>query len=171
MELGMRGAIFGLLLAATGGASHAQTLSYPSDYLTEAHRMPFRVCRAAILIEAGVAEGDRTVLPPAMISAMREQVAFIMHETIFNVPAISMADGTKRLDFTEQFVIDFGKTIGTEMKRLKDPAKRGQALIDCQPILWEIMKQNIDVLIKWRMRAMGLETPFPMVEGLPAVPQ
>jgi len=158
----MRTARAGLLMmAGMIGSAQADTLELPSDFLSETERTPFRVCRAAVLIEASAPDGERTVLPEDVISMMREQITFIMSETIFSVPALSLKDGSKRVSFTEKFVIDFGKTIGTEMERLNDPARRAQALIECQPLIWNIMKTNLDLLMKWRVRAMGLDRPFP----------
>lgn len=160
----VRAALIGAAFAAMATPVRAETLQLPSDYLTDADRTPFRICRAAVLIEASAPEESRTVLPPDFVITLREQITFIMSETIFNVPAISLEDGTKRIDFTEQFIVDFSKTIGAEMQRLNDPAKRGQTLIACQSMLWIIMKPNLDLLMKWRMRAMDLDRPFPVYE-------
>lgn len=155
--------IAGLILFA--GPALAQTVPLPSDYLSDTERAPFRVCRAAIIIEASAAESDKSALPPAVTQAMREQVDFIMSETIFNIPALSLEDGEKRLDFAETFVIQFARTIGAEMKELKDPDRRMKTLIECQPLLWQIMKENLDVLMQWRRRAMGIENAYPVVSG------
>ena len=163
-----------LLLAAVFGwvlsPASAETLSLPSDYAELDQRAQFRLCRAAILVEDGAPEDSRSRLPPAAVSAMREQITFIMAETIFNAPAFNLEDGQKRAEFTEKFVIDFSRTIGAERERLDNIAEREAILMSCQPLIWAIMKDNIDVLMQWRLRAMGLDRAFPGDAGHSAAP-
>lgn len=158
------------LLAVYAGAAWADTVPLPDDYVPASGRERFRLCRAAVLIELRAEEGQRTPLRPAVIDAMREQIDFIMAETIFNVPALNLEDGRKRLDFTERFVLDFGKTVSEEIERLDDPAERAPILLDCQLLIWAIMKERIDILMQWRRRALGLDSPFPVDDKLlPAI--
>ena len=151
--------LLGLLFAAVVSTASAQgeKAVLPDEFVSDNDREAFRVCRAAILVELGLPEEERTVLPVPVIEAMREQVEFIMTETIFNIPALSIEDGRGRIEFTERFVLDFAKTVGSEKETLKDPAKRGQILINCQPRLWFIMKVHINILMRWRQRAIGLD--------------
>ena len=161
----MKMTIFTGLLVLAALPATAETLTLPSDTLKSSQRAEFRLCRAAVLFEDGAPEEARTRLLPATVSAMREQITFIMAETIFNAPVFNLEDGQKRSEFTEKFVIDFSRTIGAERERLQDLAERERILMSCQPLLWLIMKENIDVLMQWRLRAMGLDKDFPGIRG------
>lgn len=162
----VRAAVFVAAMLSASGAQADETVPLPDEYVSSEGRERFRLCRAAVLVETGAQEADRTALPLAVTKAMREQIDFIMSETIFGVPSMSIEDGAKRLAFTEKFVLDFGKTVGAEMERLADVEYRTNMLIRCQPLIWEIVKTRLDLLLQWRSRAMGLDAPFPVDDGL-----
>lgn len=161
----MRRAVIIACVSAVASGALADTVPLPNEYVPERGRAEFRLCRAAVLVELRADENDRTPLPPETLAAMREQIDFIMAETIFNAPALNLEDGRKRLEFTERFILDFGKTVSAERERLEDKHERAAILIGCQPLIWAIIKERIEVLMQWRRRALGLETPFPVDDG------
>lgn len=153
------------LLALMPFSVQADTVRLPDDYAQRQGSDLFRLCRAAILIELRADEETRSSIPRNAVEAMREQMDFLMADTIFSAPVLNMEDAQKRLDFTERFILDFGKTVGSESERLKDPEKRAGVLIGCQPLLWSVMKERLEYLLQWRRKAMGLDGDFPALNG------
>ena len=137
----MRALIMALVMTGASGAL-ADTVPLPDEYVPEEGRELFRLCRAAILVEIRADESDRTPLPVEAVKAMREQIEFIMVETIFSAPALNLEDGERRLEFTERFILDFGKTVGAERERLENKDERTAILLQCQPLIWMIVKGN-----------------------------
>jgi hypothetical protein len=145
----------GALLVALGLAHGALAQTpLPSDVASDEDRERFRLCRAAIFIHLGEPDWPDGVLTREAVKAMDEQMGFAMSETVANAPNASVAEGRRVLDFWERFFISFSKTIGEAREQLADPAAREALLIDCQPLIWTIMRERIDFLMQWRQNAL-----------------
>lgn len=118
--------------------------------ITPEERLLFQTCRAAIFYHlADRAEHDR--VPPAVAQAMLEQMSFVMSQTIMSRPNGSMEEGRLMLNFTENFFITFSAIIAERSDFAIDLSGREAQLLQCQPLLWLLVSQQIDTLLAERI--------------------
>ena len=145
----MRALGLALLLLVAGAAAAQTTRMLPS--VTDDEREAFRVCRAAVfyhLDEGATAQ----VVPRAIAETLRQQIAFIMHETLVNAPDDSMADAQAMIDFAENFFISFSVTLQQQRALRDDVAARERVLLDCVPMGWAVVRPHIEHLMALRAR-------------------
>lgn len=147
----MRAALAALALLAAGGAQAQRAL--PQDRVPAEEQSQFRLCRAAIVYHLDGPEDRAATVPRAMAQAMKEQMSFVMFESIKSAPAGDLAQTREALAFVERFFLDFARTIGEERARLVDLKERERILLDCQVLIWRAMSDYIDYLMQWRERA------------------
>lgn len=137
-----------LALLLLAGTAAAQTTPLRSGVSTD-QRAQFRICRAAVFYH--LAPGARHVaVAPEVAEALRQQVAFAMHETLRNAPGGSVADARAAIDFAENFFLSFGATIREQQALQDDVAARERLLIDCVPMIWTVVAQHLDPLMARR---------------------
>lgn len=135
----------------------------PSDFVSEEGMRQFQVCRAATFYHLnGPPEPDAT-LPQSLARTLLDQINFVIFESITNKTPSSVADGQRLLSFTENWILGFGRVIQEEQGPLSDLAIREKVLLDCVPMVWGIVRSNIDFLMEWRARAID-PAPFGSVE-------
>jgi hypothetical protein len=155
--------LMALSLSAPAGA---QGFFMPSDYLTPEQIAEFRLCRAAALLHSEAPDSEGSVVPRDVAEALKDQINFVMAETILNKPIASIDDAQKVLEFTEGFLLDFTRTIGGEIERLRDIEERERILMQCMPLMWYSARSLIDYLMAWRAKAIDAP-PLPEPNSVP----
>ncbi|MEM8793194.1 MAG: hypothetical protein AAGE80_16355 [Pseudomonadota bacterium] len=136
----------------------------PQDYSPEEQREMFRNCRAALLVEQEVRGVTPPALPDKLVDVMQEQVSFIMAESIFNAPLLSLEDGFRRGAFVEGWFLRFGTTVREKLGDIEPAETRRAKLLECQSVIWDIMKVQIDLLLQQRAQAFPPIIPHPGFE-------
>jgi hypothetical protein len=152
-----------LILALIAAPALAER-ALPSDRVEPDDRRRFSLCRAATLYHLQDELPPEARVPRAVAEAMIEQMSFIMFETIKNAPSGSLAESRRSLAFVEQFFLDFGRLINTEREMLADVQAREALLMECVVLIWQIVSDDIDYLIRWREQAIDAPadlTPTP----------
>jgi hypothetical protein len=139
------------LLAGTAAAQATPGTSPLLPGVTPEQRVDFSVCRAAVFYHLDPAAEARTV-PKAAAEALRQQIAFIMHETLRRAPAGSLAEARAAIDFAETFFLSFSATIAEQRRLRDDTAARESRLLACVPLVWRIATGEIDALMALRER-------------------
>ncbi|MEM1276135.1 MAG: hypothetical protein AAGH74_06405 [Pseudomonadota bacterium] len=157
----MRSALVFFLLA---GPAIAETMALPKTYAPQERLDAFRECRAAVLVE----QEFRGVTPPALpdetVDVMQEQISFILAESVFNTPLLSIEDGFHRNAFVERWFLEFGISVREKLSEIEPLETRRARLLDCQAVFWTIMKVQIDLLLQQRAQTFPKIIPHP---GLP----
>lgn len=151
----MSGLLAGGLLALAGGA-RAQD---PLAYTTPEGMRQFQLCRAAVFYHLDDQTRGDSVIPVSHARIMRAQIEFLMTESIFRAIPGSLAEGSRILEFTERFYIDFSRTLSAERSRLLDVPERERILFECGPFLWATTAAYLDNLMNWRKEAIGAPPP------------
>lgn len=124
-------------------------------YITPEGMRTFQRCRAAVfyhLDQAG--RGDETV-PVSFARVLREQIDFLMMQTLLrNIPD-SIAESHARVQLIEEFYISFAETLRTERETMLDTARRERILFDCVPFVWAGLSSDINYLLSWRKKAIA----------------
>lgn len=139
-----------LAVALLAGSAAAQTTPLLPGVSAD-QREQFRLCRAAVFYHLDPAAEARSV-PKAMAEAMREQIDFIMYETLRRGPGASVADAGSTIDFAENFFLSFSVTVAGQQRLRTDTETREETLIGCIPLVWMIAKEEIDGLMVLRER-------------------
>jgi hypothetical protein len=139
-----------LLLVLIAGAAAAQTTALLPG-VSSNDREQFRICRAAVFFHLDPAAEVRTV-PKAVAEAMRQQIGFIMHETLRRAPGGSLAEAKAAIDFAENFFLAFSATLAEQRRLREDTAAREAMLIACVPLVWMVTAGEIDPLLALRER-------------------
>lgn len=166
----MRAVALALALLLAPAALGAQPMRLPSDAISADDRAAFNDCRVAIFYHLGQPSASGAMVPREMAESMREQMDFIMFETIGRVPAASIEDARKRLSFAEDFFLNFGRTIAQEQSRFTDPRTREEVLIGCVPLLWTVTRGHIEDLMRWRAEKLGAPSGVDLYEDDPQTP-
>ncbi len=127
----------------------------PSDFITSEGMRQFQVCRAATFYHLNGAPDPQATVPQAVARTLLDQINFIIFESISNKTPASVADGLRLISFTEKWILEFGRVIREEKDRLSDLALREEVLNDCVPVIWGIVRSNIDYLMEYRTRALA----------------
>ncbi len=142
-----------LLAAAALAASPAEAdILFPDDYVPEESARFFQVCRAAALYHLDAAEAPGAVVTHPVARTLLEQINFVMWFTLTREMPSTLGDGARMLAFTEKWVIGFGQVVRDETG-LTDPATRETVLMRCVPVIWMIMREDIEMLLAWREKA------------------
>lgn len=141
------------LAAALAAAPGLAQSPLPDEVADPEARERFRLCRAAVFVHLDRPEGGR--LPHAVAEAMLEQFNLIMFETIRGAPGGDVEEASRALRFTENFFLSFSRALVEHGGRLAEREAREAALVDCQPFLWDVLKQRIDAMMRDRDAAPG----------------
>ncbi|MEM9046230.1 MAG: hypothetical protein AAGC81_16215 [Pseudomonadota bacterium] len=150
-----------VLLSLLAGPVLAETMALPDNYAPQERLDAFRECRAAVLVE----QEYRGLTPPALsdqtIDVMQEQISFILAESVFNTPLLSIEDGFNRNAYVERWFLEFGISVREKLSEIEPVETRRARLQDCQAVLWTILKVQIDLLLKQRAQTFPKIIPHP----------
>jgi hypothetical protein len=138
------------LLSVSG--ARAQTLPEPTAFVPEEGMAYFRECRAAAFFHLDAPEDAGSRVPHRFALMLRDQIDFIMAESIFAKPHGDLDDAQALLGFTESWFIGFSRAIGETRERFEDRRAREDMLIGCAPVIWSIARLYIDAMAGWRAR-------------------
>jgi hypothetical protein len=147
-----RAAALGAALALAAAAATAQ-VALPDRSVSRENRARFQACRVAVFYHLSGPEDRAALVPRSVAQAMLEQMTFVMIETLRNAPGATVAQNREALEFVEGFFLDFSRAIAEGREKFSDLRARERALLDCQPLIWEVMKERIDYLLAWRDQA------------------
>jgi hypothetical protein len=131
-----------------GAAAAQETALLPGVSAEDRER--FRTCRAAVFYQLDRGSTPGAVLSRATAEALNEQIAFVMAETLRNAPGGSLDANRRMLDFTESFFLNFSRTVAERRDLATDAAARERILLDCQPLIWSIVREQVDRLLALR---------------------
>ena len=150
-----------LLPLLFAGQAMAQTMALPDEYAPAAQLDAFRECRAAVLVEQEFRGLTPPALPDHLIDMMQEQVSFILAESMFNTPLLSVEDGFRRNAYVERWFLEFGIAVREKLSDLEPVETRRTRLTTCQSLFWTIMKVQIDLLLQQRAKSFPEIVPHP----------
>lgn len=145
----MRATLAAIGLALIASLAAAQS-PLPQDDVPDADRERFRLCRAAAYHHLDGPPDPAATVPRALAQTLRDQIVFIMFETLRSAPAKDLTEAGRVIAFTETFFLSFASTLSTNRARLTDLAQREALLLECVPFVWQVMRENIDYLMLWR---------------------
>lgn len=151
-----------LVALALLGAGSARA-NDPEAYSSPEGARQFSLCRAAVFYHLDDRTRGTSTIPLSVTRTMREQIEFLMQETVAGTYPESIADGQRLVRFVESWFIGFTEVLRDERERLLDPARRDAILLDCIAFLWVTMASDIDRLKAWRAKAVAAP-PLPSPE-------
>jgi len=153
----LRSCLVAILISLTSSLAVAQSENPGEHDIYDAASKQFRLCRIAIMVAAN--NPKRTAFPKESVTAMREQIDFLMAENAFSKPPENTLEGIRRVREIESWTLEFGKDIRSSIDTMDDSETLDSTLMKCQQTLWSGTKNIVDRLIVWRTRGMRFAVP------------
>jgi hypothetical protein len=152
------------LLAASAPAQ-AQEFGEILETISPREMAFFSDCRAAVFFHLDAGEDQQSAVPLPVARSLLDQINFIMGELITGRPPRSVDEQRAIVDFTEQFFINFNRTIARNQDAMRDVARREAVLMECIPWVWTTVRLQIDKLVDWRRKTSNTPPAFTAEES------
>jgi hypothetical protein len=152
-------------LALIAGAAPAQEFEEMMQVISPQEMGFFSNCRAAVFYHLDGGGDPDSRVPQAVARALLDQINVIMGEVITCRPPRSVDEQRAIVDFTEQFFINFNRTIARNEDAMRDTERREAMLMECIPWVWTSVRLQLDKLVDWRRQTSNTPPAFSAEEA------
>jgi hypothetical protein len=154
-----------LVACLVAGVAQAQEFDEILETISPQEMGFFSNCRAAVFYHLDKGGDPDATVPQPVARALLDQINFIMGEVITGRPPRSVDEQRSIVDFTEQFFINFNRTIARNEEMLRDTRRREAILMQCIPWVWTSVRLQVDKLVDWRRQTSNTPPGFTAEEA------